>query len=188
MLRLLHKGESLCCFRDSALVTYGGMLPSDLTLSALRFILSAKSGQSCKQDCETVDFCNSLHRGQLPFLRWNETFPALEKKLSSVGKLLFLPWKFIFPPLEILFSKAGKFLENSRKVRFAASLALKVWRIEWEVSLKLIVLFLKVKSTSQDGRFARDCSFPLAPCKTIGIKTLSLTPKSQGKSSIGSQT
>ncbi|EEK16468.1 hypothetical protein PORUE0001_1778 [Porphyromonas uenonis 60-3] len=37
------------------------MLPSDLTLSALRLILSAKSGQSCKQDCETVDFCNSLH-------------------------------------------------------------------------------------------------------------------------------
>ena len=36
------------------------MLPSNLTLSALRFILSAKSGQSCKQDCETVDFCNSL--------------------------------------------------------------------------------------------------------------------------------
>ena len=35
------------------------MLPPDLTLSALRFILSAKSGQSCKQDCETVDFCNS---------------------------------------------------------------------------------------------------------------------------------
>ena len=58
--RLLHKGESLCCFRDSALVTYGGMLPSDLTLSALRFILSAKSGQSCEQDCETVDVCNSL--------------------------------------------------------------------------------------------------------------------------------
>ena len=58
--RLLHKGESLCCFRDSASVTYGGMLPSDLTLSALRFILSAKSGQYCKQDCETVDFCNSL--------------------------------------------------------------------------------------------------------------------------------
>ena len=57
--RLLHKGESLCCFRDSASVTYGGMLPSDLTLSALRFILSAKSRQSCKQDCETVDFCNS---------------------------------------------------------------------------------------------------------------------------------
>ena len=62
--RLLHKGESLCCFRDSASVTYGGMLPSDLTLSALRFILSAKSGQSCKQDCETVDFCNSLKRSQ----------------------------------------------------------------------------------------------------------------------------
>ena len=58
----MHKGESLCCFRDSASVTYGCMLPSDLTLSALRFILSAKSGQSCKQDCETVDFCNSLHR------------------------------------------------------------------------------------------------------------------------------
>ena len=60
--RLLHKGESLCCFRDSALVTYGGMLPSGLTLSALRFILSAKSVQSCEQDCETVDFCNSLNR------------------------------------------------------------------------------------------------------------------------------
>ena len=59
-LRLLHKGASLCCFRDSASVTYGGMLPSDLTLSALRFILSAKSRQSCKQDCEPVDFCNSL--------------------------------------------------------------------------------------------------------------------------------
>ena len=59
-MRLLHKGESLCCFRDSASVTYGGMLPSDLTLSALRFILSAKSGQSCLQDCETVDCCNSL--------------------------------------------------------------------------------------------------------------------------------
>ncbi len=53
-LRLLHKGESLCCFRDSASVTYVGMLPSDLTLSALLFILSAKSRQSCKQDCETV--------------------------------------------------------------------------------------------------------------------------------------
>ena len=24
------------------------------------FILSAKSRQSCEQDCETVDFCNSL--------------------------------------------------------------------------------------------------------------------------------
>ena len=60
IMRLLHKGESLCCFRDSASVTYGCMLPSDLTLSALRFILSAKSGQSCLQDCETVDFCNSL--------------------------------------------------------------------------------------------------------------------------------
>ena len=59
-LGLLHQGESLCCFRDSALVTYGGMFPSDLTLSVLRFILAAKSRQSCKQDCETVDFCNSL--------------------------------------------------------------------------------------------------------------------------------
>ena len=59
-MRVLHKGESLCCFRDSASVTYGGMLPSDLTLSALRFILSAKSRQSCKQDCETIDFCISL--------------------------------------------------------------------------------------------------------------------------------
>ncbi|KXB35428.1 hypothetical protein HMPREF1869_00971 [Bacteroidales bacterium KA00251] len=57
----MHKGESLCCFRDSALSQYGGMLPSDLTPSALRFILSAKSGQSCKQHCEAVDFCNSLH-------------------------------------------------------------------------------------------------------------------------------
>ncbi|EEK16343.1 hypothetical protein PORUE0001_0342 [Porphyromonas uenonis 60-3] len=41
------------------------MLPSDLTLSALRFILSARSGQFSMQDCETVDFCNSrytLHR------------------------------------------------------------------------------------------------------------------------------
>ena len=60
--RLLHKGESLCCFRDSALVTYGGMLPSDLPLSALRFILSTKSRQSCEQDCETVAKVNSLQR------------------------------------------------------------------------------------------------------------------------------
>ena len=37
-----------------------GMLPSDLILSALRFILSAKSRQSCKQDFKPVDFCNSL--------------------------------------------------------------------------------------------------------------------------------
>ena len=67
--RLLHKGESRCCFRDSALVTYGGMLPSDLTLSALRFILSAKPGQSCEQDCDTVDFCNSITRVWVHFLR-----------------------------------------------------------------------------------------------------------------------
>ena len=40
------------------------MFPSDLTLSALRFILSAKSGQSCEQDCETVDFCNSLYKAK----------------------------------------------------------------------------------------------------------------------------
>ena len=59
-MRLLHKGASPCCFRDSASVTYGGVLPLDLTLSVLRFIHSAKSEQSCKQDCETVDFCNSL--------------------------------------------------------------------------------------------------------------------------------
>ena len=59
-MRLLHKGESLCCFRDLASVTYGGMLLSDLTLSALRFILSAKLGQSCKQDSETVAKVNSL--------------------------------------------------------------------------------------------------------------------------------
>ena len=39
---------------------YGSMHSSDLILSALRFIFSAKSRQSCKQDCETVDFCNSL--------------------------------------------------------------------------------------------------------------------------------
>ncbi|EEK16721.1 hypothetical protein PORUE0001_0880 [Porphyromonas uenonis 60-3] len=37
------------------------MLPSDLTLSALRFILSAKSRQSCKQDCEAVDFATVSH-------------------------------------------------------------------------------------------------------------------------------
>ena len=62
--RLLHKGESLCCLQDSASVTYEGMLPSDLTLSALRFILSAKSRQSCLQDCETVDFYNSLIKSE----------------------------------------------------------------------------------------------------------------------------
>ena len=63
LLRLLHKGESLCCFRDSASVTYGGMLPSDLTLSALRFILSAKPRQSCKivrlLTLATVSYCAS---------------------------------------------------------------------------------------------------------------------------------
>ena len=59
-LILLHKGESLCCFRDSALVTYGGMLPSALPPSALHFIHSAKSRQSCEQDCETVAKVNSL--------------------------------------------------------------------------------------------------------------------------------
>ncbi|WP_418313941.1 hypothetical protein, partial [Porphyromonas sp.] len=46
---------------DSASVTYGGMLPSDLTLSALRFILSAKSRQSCKQDCETIANLQQSH-------------------------------------------------------------------------------------------------------------------------------
>ena len=68
------------------------MLPSDLTLSALRFILSAKSGQSCKQDCETVDFCNSL---------------LLEKTISNAGKFLFQRWKASFPTLESFFSNGG---------------------------------------------------------------------------------
>ena len=40
-MRLLHKGESLYCFRDSTSITYGGMLPSDLTISTLHFILFA---------------------------------------------------------------------------------------------------------------------------------------------------
>ena len=40
IMRQLHKGESLYCFRDSASVTYGG------SLQALRVILSAKSVQS----------------------------------------------------------------------------------------------------------------------------------------------
>ena len=65
IMRLLHQGALLCCLRDSASVTYGGLLPSVLTLRALRFILSAKSGQSCKQDCVAVDFCNSLMMRQL---------------------------------------------------------------------------------------------------------------------------
>ena len=97
-MRLLHKGESLCCFRDSASVTYRGMLPSDLTLSALRFILSAKSGQSCKQDCETVDFCNSrfmehlqdgmaeklvlAHRVELPSIATAQVVGAFDKALT----------------------------------------------------------------------------------------------------------
>ena len=47
----LHKGESLCCFRDSASVTYGGMLPSGLTLSVLRFILFATVSQGYLYAC-----------------------------------------------------------------------------------------------------------------------------------------
>ena len=82
-LRLLHKGESLCCFRDSASVTYGGMLPSDLTLSALRFILSAKSRQSCKQDCETVDFCNSLYLCAITSI---STSPPLGRVLTATAE------------------------------------------------------------------------------------------------------
>ena len=39
------------------------MLPSDLTLSTLRFILSAKSRQSCKQDC--YDFAERMKRKAL---------------------------------------------------------------------------------------------------------------------------
>ena len=92
LLRLLHKGESRCCFRDSASVTYGGMLPSDLTLSALRFILSAKSRQSC-QDCEAVDFCNSLllqkrtqtQRGSA-LTRYNNLEPATYRNGVVSGK------------------------------------------------------------------------------------------------------
>ena len=53
IMRLLHKGESLCCFRDSASVTYGGILPSGLARHPLCKV-------STILDCETVDFCNSL--------------------------------------------------------------------------------------------------------------------------------
>ena len=63
------------------------MLPSDLTLSALRFILSAKSRQSCKQDCETVDFCNSLYtyKFQKQFPSWNFLVPTEELSSSKGG-------------------------------------------------------------------------------------------------------
>ena len=107
-MRLLHKGESLCCFRDSASVTYGGMLPSDLTLSALRFILSAKSRQSCKQDCETVDFCNSLLHGRNrevegigKFIRRYSGLSSEETKNSS--ELSFHSSEVPFHSSEVLF-------------------------------------------------------------------------------------
>ena len=104
-MRLLHKGESLCCFRDSASVTYGCMLPSDLTLSTLRLILSVRSGQSCKQDCETVDFCNSLmiKVGSFHFLPGN-----LPNKYLGNGQILrtyfLIPPNFhLIPPKNFLF-------------------------------------------------------------------------------------
>ena len=62
------------------------MLPSDLTLSALRFILSAKSRQSRKQDCETIDFCNNLQKRLLT----NESYSAnatLRDNLTDVKTL-----------------------------------------------------------------------------------------------------
>ena len=65
-LRLLHNGESLRCYRDSASVTYASTLPSTLTLSALCFIHSAKSKQDCEQSCDPVAFCNSLHLSTRP--------------------------------------------------------------------------------------------------------------------------
>ena len=112
-MRLLHKGESLCCFWDSASVTYGGMLPSDLTLSALRLILSAKSGQSCKQDCETVDFCNSLvmsfYNGRPP-ARHYPCIPTAGYTSQLCAPTVFialLPWNRRVPPLELKSSKRG---------------------------------------------------------------------------------
>ena len=59
------------------------MLPSDLTLSALRFILSAKSRQSCKQDCETVDFYNSLNRIKPPSYPSDKHFLATDNRLKQ---------------------------------------------------------------------------------------------------------
>ena len=67
------------------------MLPSDLTLSALRFILAAKSRQSCKQDFETVDFCNSLKKTleRLPKQRYNSAeVRHLFKRTTKVVKEL----------------------------------------------------------------------------------------------------
>ena len=112
-MRLLHKGESLRCFRDSASVTYGGMLPSDLTLSALRFILSAKSRQSCKQDCETVDFCNSLViyvtiKEINGFLGGDSRIFSEERKKTS--EVCFLSSEVSFRSSELLFrSSVGNF-------------------------------------------------------------------------------
>lgn len=44
------------------------------------------------------------------------------------------------------------------------------------------------KSTSRGERSANGFSSVLAPCRIIGTRALSPTPKSQGKSSIASQT
>ncbi len=68
------------------------MLPSGLTLSALRFILAAKSRQSCQQDCEIVDFCNSLKKRtleRLPKQRYNSAeVRHLFKRTTKVVKEL----------------------------------------------------------------------------------------------------
>ena len=74
------------------------MLPSDLTLSVLRFILSAKSRQSCLQDCETVDFCNSLNYHTL----CKRLYPQLSANTpwhsSFLGmKLQFLRYETLVP-------------------------------------------------------------------------------------------
>ena len=65
------------------------MLPSGITLSALRFILAAKSRQSFQQDCETVDFCNSLKKTleRLPKQRYNSAeVRHLFKRTTKVVK------------------------------------------------------------------------------------------------------
>ena len=59
------------------------------------------------------------HGGTNRFQRWNEKFPALEKKISSVGKEDFLPWKLFFPRKESFWKsyKAFKcFAGNFKKV------------------------------------------------------------------------
>ena len=105
----MHKGESLCCFQDSASVTYGGMLPSDLTLSALRFILSAKSGQSCKQDCETVDFCNRLFLCLYSEERREETSERLERAYPERALIPLLEGQ-LMARLKILFESFAQLL------------------------------------------------------------------------------